>query len=156
MKAGFKQTEIGWVPEEWEVKKIGELALIRTGKKNTQDKVQDGPYPFIVRSQCIERINTYSFDGQAVLTAGDGVGVGKVFHYLNGKFDFHQRVYCISSFGNSLDGFYFFKYFQDSFLSRIMHLTAKSSVDSVRMDMIYEMPIPLPPPFPSSAPLPQL
>ena len=79
--------------EEWKEKKIGEVAKINTGKKDTQNKVENGKYPFFVRSQIIEKINSYSYDGEAILTAGDGVGVGKVFHYINGKFDYHQRVY---------------------------------------------------------------
>lgn len=141
----MKQTEIGLLPEDWEVKKISQISQIRTGGKNTQDKIENGPYPFIVRSQTVERINSYSFDGVAVLTAGDGVGVGKVFHYLNGKFDYHQRVYSISHFEKDISGFYFFKYFQNNFYNRIMQMTAKSSVDSVRMETIADMQIPLPP-----------
>ena len=30
--------------------------------------------------------------------AGDGVGAGKVFHYVNEKFDYHQRVYNFHNF----------------------------------------------------------
>ena len=145
VKTGYKKTEIGVIPEDWGLKKIKEFSLIKTGSKNTQDKIENGKFPFFVRSQTIERINSYSFDGEAVLTAGDGVGVGKVFHYLNEKFDYHQRVYSISSFDKDVHGFYFFKYFQNNFLDRIMQMTAKSSVDSVRMETISEMPIPLPP-----------
>lgn len=141
----MKQTEIGVIPEDWEVKKVSEISKITTGNKNTQDKVDNGIYPFFVRSQIVERINSFSFDGEAVLTAGDGVGVGKVFHYINGKFDFHQRVYAISHFNSNISGFYFFKYFQNNFYNRIMQMTAKSSVDSVRMETIADMQIPLPP-----------
>jgi type I restriction enzyme S subunit len=130
---------------EWEVENVGNLASISTGGKNTQDRVEDGEYPFFVRSQTVERINSYSFDGEAVLTAGDGVGTGKVFHYINGKFDVHQRVYRISNFNQRLSGYFFYLYFSTNFYNRIMQMTAKSSVDSVRMDMIARMPIPIPP-----------
>jgi type I restriction enzyme S subunit len=99
-----------------------------------------------VRSQTIERINSYSFDGEAVLTAGDGVGTGKIFHYINGKFDLHQRVYQISNFSPRLNGFFFYLYFASKFFDRIMSMTAKSSVDSVRREMIADMLMPLPPP----------
>ena len=142
---GYKQTEVGVIPEDWEVETIGTLAHVTTGGRNTQDRVKDGLYPFFVRSQTVERINSYSYDGEAVLTAGDGVGTGKVFHYIRGKFDVHQRVYRISEFSNEVDGRYFYLYFSNNFLERIMQMTAKSSVDSVRMDMITKMSIPLPP-----------
>ena len=142
---GYKMSEVGVIPEEWEVNRIKNIASITTGAKNTQDKIDDGEYPFYVRSSIIERINSYSFDGEAVLTAGDGVGTGKVIHYINGKFDFHQRVYKISDFREKIEGYFFYLFFSNYFLKRIMAMTAKSSVDSVRMEMIAEMPIPLPP-----------
>ena len=143
---GYKKTEVGVIPEDWDVDRIASLTSISTGSRNTQDRVNDGQYPFFVRSQIVERINSYSFDGEAVLTAGDGVGTGKVFHYINGKFDIHQRVYKISNFKSELNGLYFYKYFSNHFYDRIMSMTAKSSVDSVRMEMIANMLIPLPSP----------
>ncbi|MCF7860894.1 restriction endonuclease subunit S [Candidatus Woesearchaeota archaeon] len=138
------QTEIGVIPKDWDLDSIKNHASITTGAKNTQDKIDDGKYPFFVRSQKVEKINSYSFDGEAVLTAGDGVGTGKIFHYIKGKFDFHQRVYKISHFDEKLDGYFFYLYFSNNFYNRIMSMTAKSSVDSVRMEMIADMKIPLP------------
>jgi type I restriction enzyme, S subunit len=144
-KYGYKMTEVGPIPEDWEVDKIEHYATISTGGKNTQDKIDDGEYPFFVRSQTVERINSYSFDGEAVLTAGDGVGTGKIFHYIIGKFDVHQRVYLMSNFSEKLDGYFFYLVFSSNFLKRIMSMTAKSSVDSVRRNMIADMFIPIPP-----------
>ena len=106
---GYKQTEVGEIPEDWKVTTVGKVVSITTGNKNTQDKVIDGLYPFFVRSQQVERINTYSFDGEGVLTAGDGVGTGKIFHHIDGKFDFHQRVYLMYNFGDELDSGYIYQ-----------------------------------------------
>lgn len=144
-QAPYKQTELGEIPEDWEVDDIGRVLSITTGDKNTQDNVGDGQYPFFVRSQTVERINSYSFDGEAVLTAGDGVGTGKIYHYIKGKFDYHQRVYLMHNFCDRLDGYYFYIYFSNNFYARIMSMTAKSSVDSVRREMIADMKIVLPP-----------
>jgi type I restriction enzyme S subunit len=126
---------------EWEEKKLGDVAEIKTGDKDTQNRVDDGIYPFFVRSDNVERINSYSFDGEAILTSGDGVGVGKNFHYMNGKFDFHQRVYSIRKFSEYVSGKFIFYFFSDRFYKRVIRLSAKNSVDSVRMDMITDMPI---------------
>ena len=141
----YQQTEMGLIPKDWKVDFIKNIAQIKTGSRNTQDRIENGIYPFFVRSQTIERINSFSFDGEAVLTAGDGVGVGKVIHYVNEKFDCHQRVYRISDFKSNINGYYFYLYFSNNFYNRIMQMTAKSSVDSVRMEMIADMQIPLPP-----------
>lgn len=124
--------------------KLKDCMKIETGSRNTEHKSDDGEYPFFVRSQQVERINEYHYDCEAVLTAGDGVGTGKVFHYINGKFDAHQRVYVLSEFQN-ITGKYFFYYFSKFFYDEVTKYTAKSSVDSVRRDMIAEMEIPVPP-----------
>ena len=142
---GYKRTEVGVIPEDWNVDRIDQNTSIKTGSKNTQDKQEDGDYPFFVRSQEVEHISSYSYDGEAVLTAGDGVGTGKVFHYIQGRFDVHQRVYRITDFSNRLNGRYFFYQFSTGFYNRIMSMTAKSSVDSVRLEMIAGMKIPMPP-----------
>ena len=91
---------------DWEEKYIQDVCSITTGKGNTQDKEENGKYPFYVRSPIVEKSNKYIFDGEAVLTVGDGVGTGKVFHYVNGKFNFHQRVYKMSDF-LGINGKYF-------------------------------------------------
>ena len=127
---------------EWEKCKLGDVCNTSTGNKNTQDKTDDGIYPFYVRSQTVERINSWTFDGEAILTAGDGVGVGKVFHHTYGKIGVHQRVYILSNF--KCDANYLFHFFSSKFYNRVKRMSAKNSVDSVRKEMITDMPLSLP------------
>jgi len=140
-----KELYITEIPSDWVVKKLGEISVIKTGDKDTQNKVEDGLYPFFVRSDNVERINSFSYDGEAILTSGDGVGVGNNFHYIIGKFDFHQRVYSIRKFNSETFGKFIYYYFSEKFYERVIKLSAKNSVDSVRMEMIFDMKIPLPP-----------
>ena len=128
----------------WEQRKAKDLCSISTGKSNTQDRVDDGIYPFYVRSPIVEHSNRYLFDEEAVLTVGDGVGTGKVFHYVNGKYDLHQRVYRMFDFSEEITAKYFYYYFSNHFYDRVMAMTAKTSVDSVRYEMIADMDIALP------------
>lgn len=132
------------VNTEWEKQTVKELMKIETGSRNTEDKKDDAPYPFFVRSQTVEHIDSFQYDCEAVLTAGDGVGTGKVFHYINGKFDAHQRVYVMSQFKGVM-GKYFYYWFSKNFYGEVAKYTAKTSVDSVRRQMIANMVIPLPP-----------
>ena len=127
---------------QWEKYKISDIAHITTGHSNTQDKVEDGLYPFFIRSQAVAKSNRYLFDGEAVLTIGDGQ-IGKVFHYYVGKFDCHQRVYMLTRFKKTT-GKYFYHYFSSFFYDRVIRMSAKNTVDSVRYDMIAEMPIYIP------------
>ena len=125
--------------EPWEQRKVKDVCSVSTGKSNTQDKVDDGEYPFYVRSPIIEHSNKFLFDEEAVLTVGDGVGTGKVFHYVNGKYDLHQRVYRLFGFSEDTDAKFFYHWFSSHFYDRVMSMTAKTSVDSVRLEMISDM-----------------
>ena len=58
VKDGYKKTEIGVIPVDWDVEEIINVASITTGSKNTQDRIDDGKHPFFVRSQTIVRINS--------------------------------------------------------------------------------------------------
>ena len=78
------------------------------------------------------------------MTVGDGVGTGKVFHYINGKYDLHQRVYQMYAFSSEINGKFFYHIFSKSFYDRVMLMTAKTSVDSVRYEMIADMDIFMP------------
>lgn len=126
-----RQTELGCVPEDWEVVELGSVAFIKTGSKNNQDKKENGQYPFFVRSATVEQIDTYSYDCEAILIPGEG-NIGSIFHYINGKFDAHQRVYVIRDFYNVIGKFVFFA-LKQNFGKHAMENTVKATVDSLRL-----------------------
>jgi type I restriction enzyme, S subunit len=128
----------------WELKKLGDIAEIKTGKKNNDDKIVEGLFPFFVRSQTVERINSYSFEGEAILIPGEG-NIGRIYHYINGKFDYHQRVYKISNFNEAYCGkFIYFKMLQRFNVYAMKH-TVKATVDSLRLPTFQEFEMNFPP-----------
>jgi type I restriction enzyme, S subunit len=129
---------------KWEVKKLGEVAEIKTGKKNNDDKIEEGLYPFFVRSQQIERINSYSFDGEAILIPGEG-NIGSIYHYINGRFDYHQRVYKISNFAEQYSGKFIYLSMSQNFNTHAMKNSVKATVDSLRLPTFQEFEIAFPP-----------
>jgi type I restriction enzyme S subunit len=147
-KVKFKESEIEWlnlVPEHWKTYRLRFLCKITTGGKNTEDREDDGEYPFYVRSQTVERINSYSYDGVGILTAGDGVGVGRVFHLVEGKFDFHQRVYLFYEISKLVMPEFLFNYLQNNMIKELMLYNAKSTVDSVRLPVLKDFQVLIPP-----------
>lgn len=134
---------LGEIPKSWEIRRLRYLVNIKTGSNDTIDAVADGAYPFYVRSPKIERINTYTYDGEAILMAGDGVGAGKVFHYVNGKFACHQRVYNLHQL-KDINGKFLYYYLKENFSKEVEKGTAKSTVDSIRLPMIKDFTIVLP------------
>lgn len=129
---------------EWQVKRLGEIANIKTGSKNNQDKIEDGEYPFYVRSATVERINSYSHDCEAILVPGEG-GIGSIFHYINGRFDVHQRVYAITSFADGVSGKYVHLYMSARFGTHAMQNSVKATVDSLRLPTFLVFEVLLPP-----------
>lgn len=116
----------------WKKKCLCDLAAdIKTGTKNNEDKVKGGKYPFFVRSATVEKINSYSYDCEAILVPGEG-NIGEIFHYINGKFDCHQRVYKISDFRECI-GLYIFYYLKMFFGAYALLNTVKATVDSLRL-----------------------
>lgn len=142
-----KESGVGWIgeiPEHWEVVKLRYLCRITTGERDTQDAEENGEYPFVVRSDTLERISTYSFDGEGVLTSGDGAGVGKIFHHMNGKFDYHQRVYLFYGF-KRVAGRYLYHFLRYNLRKVVLAVSAKSTVDSLRRPMLLDFPVATPP-----------
>ena len=142
----YKASGVEWlgeIPKSWAVKKLKYICSVGTGTKDTVNAVEDGVYPFFVRSQTVERINSLGADCEAVLTAGDGVGVGKVFHYYNGKFDYHQRVYMLNNFRQALGRFVYY-YLSNNFYKVALEGSAKSTVDSLRMPQFLNFEFSLP------------
>ena len=137
------QTRLPGFSGEWEVKLLGEVAQIKTGSRNNEDKVNDGKYPFFVRSEVVERINTYSHDCEAILVPGEG-RIGSIFHYMDGRFDVHQRVYAITQFKPGASAKFVHCYMAMNFGSWAMQNTVKATVDSLRLPtfQMFEMRLP--------------
>jgi type I restriction enzyme S subunit len=70
------------------------IAQIGTGSSDRINANEDGEYPFYVRSKTVLRSNIYLFDEESIVIPGEG-GIGEIFHYVNGKYDLHQRAYRI-------------------------------------------------------------
>ena len=134
--------EIQNCPVEW--KELGEVAEVGTGNNNTNEQVENGKYPFYVRSKNIKTINTYLFDEEAIVIPGEG-DIGKIFHYVKGKYGLHQRAYRIHITVDNIKTKFIYYYMHASFKSFIMKKAVSATVSSIRKPMIEKFPIPIPP-----------
>lgn len=126
---------LGQVPAHWELKRLRFVSDISTGDGDTVDADDEAEFAFYVRSPIIQRIGRFTHDCEAVLTSGDGAGVGKIFHYVRGKFSAHQRVYIFNHF-RGLNAKFFFHYLRENFFKVALEGGAKSTVDSLRRPLI--------------------
>ena len=144
------QTRLPGFHVEWEVKRLGNVAHIKTGSRNNEDKVEDGQYPFFVRSEVVERINSYSHHCEAILVPGEG-RIGNIFHYILGRFDVHQRVYAITQFKPDTCGRFVHFYLSKNFGAWAMRNTVKATVDSLRLPTFVTFEMFVPPTFDEQA-----
>ena len=135
---------IGEIPEHWAIRRLKFICDIQTGNQDTQDAIQDGKYPFYVRSPKVEHSIKYSFEGEGILMAGDGAGAGRVFHHAFGKYAVHQRVYRLSSF-KDINTHYLFHYISNLFCKVMDMGSAQSTVPSVRLPMLLNFIVCMPP-----------
>ena len=135
---------IGEIPAHWSPIRFRFIAKITTGNQDTQNANPDGEYPFYVRSPIVERCNNYTFDGKGILMAGDGAGAGRVFHLVDGKYAVHQRVYRFYDF-KYMDPVLLKYYLENLFATVMDYGSAKTTVPSVRLPMIQDFVVCVPP-----------
>ena len=135
---------IGKIPKHWNMIRFRFIAKITTGNQDTQNADPDGMYPFYVRSPIVERCNNYTFEGKGILMAGDGAGAGRVFHLVNGKYAVHQRVYRFYDF-KYMNPVLLKFYLENLFATVMDYGSAKTTVPSVRLPMIQDFPVCVPP-----------
>lgn len=91
---GYKNCEFeNGIPVGWNVEKLGNVANISTGKCNREDAEDDGIYPLFDRSQEIKLSNDWIKDCEAIIVPGEGTSF--IPRYFVGKFNLHQRCYCV-------------------------------------------------------------
>ena len=138
----FPELRFKGFADAWEQRKLGDVTNIKTGSRNQQDSVANGKYPFFIRSEKIEKLDEYDFDTEAILVPGDG-RIGEIFHYYNGKFALHQRVYKVDDF-KGVDAIYLLYLFQCKFKEHALRLNAQGTVPSLRLPMFTEWNIDIP------------
>ena len=91
---GHENTNIiNGVPEGWEKKNLENFCNVFTGKKNANAAELNGKYKFFTCSDTPLQINSFIYDGAAILISGNGSYTGRTTFY-EGKFDLYQRTYA--------------------------------------------------------------
>ncbi|KPC04792.1 restriction endonuclease subunit S [Pseudomonas ficuserectae] len=88
--------------EPWAIAALSDLVSIKTGKLNSNAAVENGVYPFFTCSRETYKVDTYSFDCEAVLLAGNNANGVYPIKYYRGRFDAYQRTYVIRSVDESV------------------------------------------------------
>lgn len=85
---------------------LDEYCSIFTGKKNANASVNGGKYKFFTCAPEALQIDSYIFDGNAIIVSGNGAYTGRTRFY-SGKFDLYQRTYACTLLDNVNPDFIF-------------------------------------------------
>ena len=139
-----KQTEIGPVPESWEVVPLGELVSFTTGKLNSNAAVEDGEYPFFTCSKETFWIDHYAFDTEAILLSGNNAqAIYSVKHY-KGKFNAYQRTYVITVKDTARISYRFLSQMLSRSLERLRVISIGSSTKYLTLGLLLNLPVAIP------------
>ena len=112
--------------------KLGELINVKTGKLDANAANENGLYPFFTCSKEPLRINTYTYDCECVLVAGNGDLNVK---YYKGKFDAYQRTYILESSSNKLYMPYLY-FFMDKYVDTLRKQSIGGVIKYIKLENI--------------------
>lgn len=138
---GYEDTEFeNGIPKGWRIKKLGKICNVFTGKCNREDAEIDGKYPLFDRSQEIKRSNVWLKDCQAIIVPGEGTSF--IPRYYEGKFNLHQRCYCVEP-NQRYMGMYIYHTLMEN-RSYFLSVATGATVPSLRLNNFYSMKLLLP------------
>ena len=121
--------------------KLGEYVNIKTGKLDANASSENGKYPFFTCAIEPLRIDTYSYDCECVLVAGNGDLNVK---YYSGKFDAYQRTYIIESCDKSKLYVPYMYYFLDKYVETLRKLSIGGVIKYIKLGNLTDAEIPIP------------
>lgn len=124
--------------------KLADFIDIKTGKLDSNAKCENGKYPFFTCSREIFKIDSYAFDCEAILLAGNNAsGDFNVKHY-NGKFNAYQRTYVITIKNTNLLLYRFLYYQLLKSLHKFKQMSVGANTKFLKIGMINNFEIQLP------------
>ena len=125
-------------------KKLKDISIIRTGKLDSNAAVEGGIYPFFTCDPQTLAINTWAYDTEAVLLAGNNASGNYTAKYFKGKFNAYQRTYIIETADCNLINVRFLCYAMNLQLQLLKAMSSGSTTKFLTIRMLNDLNIPCP------------
>lgn len=122
---------------------LDNIVSIETGKLNANAMVENGKYAFFTCDAKPFKIDTYAFDGEAILISGNGSQVGHLNYYI-GKFNAYQRTYVLMNFNENIISKYLFHYLNAYLKKHIDENSKKGSIPYITLPMLQKFKVAIP------------
>lgn len=123
---------------------LGDIAVIRTGKLNSNAAVEGGKYPFYTCAPNPLRIDCYAYDQKAIILAGNNAEGNFHISYYEGKFNAYQRTYVIDTANKSVVNLKYLYYALKLCLSDFKALSQGTSTKFLTVKILNKFIISLP------------
>lgn len=130
--------------KEPDIKSWNEVFITKTGKLNANAMDENGKYPFFTCSKEIFHINSFAFDQEALLLAGNNATAHYDVKYYNGKFNAYQRTYVLT-LKNPKDKYKVFQYQLVNKLELLKHNSKGSNTRYLTLDILSKLKFITPP-----------
>lgn len=128
---------------KWEIAKLGKIAIIRTGKLDSNAAVIGGRYPFFTCDPNTLSIDVWAYDTEAVLLAGNNASGNYTAKYYKGKFNAYQRTYIIESANEEELNIRYLCYALNQQLRLLKTMSSGSTTKFLTIRMLDNLDIPL-------------
>jgi type I restriction enzyme S subunit len=132
-------------PKGWEVQALSELVKFRTGKLDANAAVAGGAYPFFTCSREDYAIDTYAFDCEALLLAGNNATADYSVKHYNGKFNAYQRTYVITLL-KAEHSYFYMQCALENKLQEMKKLSKGTNTKYLTLSILNNLRVQVPPP----------
>lgn len=128
----------------YEKSNVKQITIIKTGKLDSNAAVPNGMYPFFTCNPTTLRINTWAYDTEAVLLAGNNASGNYTAKYYKGQFNAYQRTYIIESADKEKLDVRYLAYAMNEELKLLKTMSAGSTTKFLKIGMLRGLEISLP------------
>lgn len=108
LSEAYKQTEIGVIPEDWDVQRLGDVAPLQRGFDLPTSQLRTGLFPVVYSNGVLSFHDKAMAKGPGVITGRSGT-IGKV-HYVNQDYWPHNTTLWVTNFKGNDERYVYFLY----------------------------------------------
>lgn len=137
-QTGYKASELGMIPQDWEIRRIGDFAPLQRGFDLPNSEIQSGDYPVVYSNGIGNYHNCYTVKSPCIATGRSGT-LGKV-HYVEQDCWVHNTSLWVTKFDNCEPKFIYFLFQKIGF----ERFASGSGVPTLNRNDAHEFKIALP------------
>jgi len=130
-------------PRKWPQENLETFFHFRTGKLDSNAAVASGQYPFFTCSREDFRIDTFAFDCEALLLAGNNASADYSVKHYKGKFNAYQRTYVIT-LRDERNSYDYSRFVLEHRLTELKRISKGTNTKYLTMELLNTIRVPVP------------